>query len=161
MFIYAFLFYSDQEKKKRRPGAGTPGTPNHPTAPTAQSREPKRRMDKMKFTTQDNLYELSGRARIRAMVHPRQRVGLIEAGKLIGLSYCQIHRRIQLGKLTLRVQKDEFNQMFVTVDDLAAYLYPDEQSSPPHLPTSPPVSPKRPGRPRKSATSDGPKGGAR
>lgn len=112
----------------------------------------------MEFTTQDAIYELSGRARIRAMIHPRQRVGLIEAGKLIGTSYCQLHRRIQQGKLNLRIRKDEYDQMFVTVDDLAAYLYPDEgsQSS-----DSPMTSKKaKPGRPRKAVTSDGTKGGA-
>ncbi|WP_438356314.1 hypothetical protein [Leptospirillum ferriphilum] len=107
------------------------------------------------------LLELSGRARIRAMVHPRQRVGLIEAGKILGKSYPQLHRRIQQGKLSLRIRKDEFGQMFVTVDDLAAYLYPDEQSSQSHLPSSPSVSPKRPGRPRKTVTGDGQKGGGR
>jgi len=96
-----------------------------------------------------DLLELSGRARIRAMFHPRQRLGLIAAGKLLGKSYPQLHRRLQQGRLALRVQKDEFGQMFVTVDDLAAYLYPDEQSSLPHLPSSPSGSPKRPGRPRK------------
>ncbi len=117
----------------------------------------------MKSTTQENLYELSGRARIRAMFHPRQKVGLIAAGPVLGLSYPQLHRRIEQGKLSLRIRKDEFGQMFVTVDDLAAYLYPDpdDQPSQPALPSPPPVSIKRPGRPRKAVTSDGPKGGAR
>ena len=118
-------------------------------------------MDPMKSTIQEDLYELSGRARIRAMVHPRQRVSLIEAGKILGISYPQLYRRIQQEKLDLRIRKDEFGRMFVTVDDLAAYLYPNEQSSPPPLPTSPPGSIKRPGRPRKSVTSDGGEGGAR
>uniref|UniRef100_A0A7C3LTF6 Uncharacterized protein n=1 Tax=Leptospirillum ferriphilum TaxID=178606 RepID=A0A7C3LTF6_9BACT len=95
------------------------------------------------------LLELSGSARIRALFHPRQRVGLIEAGKVIGRSYPQLHRRVQQGKLSLRVQKDEYGQMFVTVDDLAAYLYPDESVQSP-LPSAPSVSPKRLGRPRKS-----------
>ncbi len=102
-----------------------------------------------------DLLELSGRARIRAMFHPRQRVGLIEAGKVLGKSYPQLHRRIQQGKLALRVQRDEFGQMFVAIDDLAAYLYPDEQSSQPSLPPAPSVSAKRLGRPRKT------EGGAR
>jgi len=101
------------------------------------------------MNTNTDLLELSGRARIRAMFHPRQRLGLIEAGKIIGLSYPQLHRRHSTGKLDLKIRKDEFGQMYVTVDDLAAYLYPDEQSSLPHLPSSPSVSPKRPGRPRK------------
>ncbi len=102
-----------------------------------------------------DLLELSGRARIRAMFHPRQRVGLIAAGKVLGISYCSLHRRIQQGKLALRVQRDEYDQMFVTVDDLAAYLYPNEQSSQPSLsrseksPSPHPPAKRRLGRPRK------------
>ena len=107
------------------------------------------------MNTNTDLLELSGRARIRAMFHPRQKVGLIAAGKVLGISYPQLHRRIQQGKLTLRIRKDEFGQMFVIVDDLAAYLFPDESSQTP-LPFSPSVSTKRPGRPRKST-----EGGAR
>lgn len=90
------------------------------------------------------------------MFWPRQRAGLIEAGKLIGTSYAQLHRKIQQGKLGLRIQKDEYDQMFVTIDDLAAYLYPDDQSSQPPLPPSPSVSTKRgPGRPRKGTEGGG------
>ena len=97
------------------------------------------------------LLDLSGRARIRAMFHPRQRIGLITAGKVLGISYSQLYRRIQQGKLALRVQKDEFGQMYVTIDDLAAYLYPVEENSPslPEKSPSPPPARKRPGRPRK------------
>jgi len=94
-----------------------------------------------------DLLELSGRARIRAMFHPRQRLGLIEAGTLLGKSYPQLHRRIQQGKLNLRIQKDEFGQMYVTVDDLAAYLYPDEETQSSEAPIT--TSKRRPGRPRK------------
>jgi hypothetical protein len=103
-----------------------------------------------------DLLELSGPARIRAMFHPRQRVGLIAAGKVLGISYCQLHRRIQQGKLALKVRKDEFGQMFVTVDDLAAYLYPDPDDQSTQTPLQ-----KRPGRPRKAVTSDGGEGGSR
>ena len=113
----------------------------------------------MKSTTQEDLYELSGRARIRAMFHPRQKVGLIAAGPVLGLSYPQLHRRIEQGKLALRIRKDEFGQMFVTVDDLAAYLYPDEgsQSSDSRMTTKK----AKTGQPGKSVTSDGREGGAR
>ena len=108
------------------------------------------------------LLELSGSARIRALFHPRQRVGLIEAGKLIGLSYHQLHRRIQQGKLNLRIRRDEFAQMFVTIDDLAAYLYPDRDDDHACPVSSPPPPPKRKsGRPRKTVTSDGGTGGVR
>ena len=102
------------------------------------------------MNTNTDLLELSGRARIRAMFHPRQRVGLIAAGKVLGISYPQLHRRIQQGKLNLRIQKDEFGQMFVTVDDLAEYLFPDDRSGQTPLPSLPSVFTRRPGRPRKS-----------
>ena len=98
------------------------------------------------MNTNTDLLELSGRARIRAMIHPRQRVGLIEAGKVIGLSYAQLHRRLTTGKLDLKVRKDEFGQMYVNIDDLADYLYPDEGSQ---CSESPMTKAKRgPGRPR-------------
>ena len=103
------------------------------------------------MNTNTDLLELSGRARIRAMVHPRQRVGLIEAGKVIGLSYPQLHRRHTTGKLDLKVRKDEFGQMYVNIDDLAAYLYPDEPEEGSKSSESPMTTAKRgPGRPRKS-----------
>ena len=107
----------------------------------------------MKSTTQEDLYELSGRARIRAMFHPKQKVGLIAAGPVLGLSYPQLHRRIQQGKLALRIRKDEFNQMFVTVDDLAAYLYPDEGSQSSDFPMT--IAKAKPGRPRKGTEEGG------
>lgn len=113
----------------------------------------------MKSTTQEDLYELSGRARVRAFFHPLQKVGLIAAGPVIGLSYPQLHRRIQQGKLNLQIRKDEYGQMFVTVDDLAVYLYPDECSQPSETPKT--TTKRQPGRPRKSVTSDVTKGGVR
>ena len=93
------------------------------------------------------LLELSGPARIRAIFHPRQRVGLIAAGKVLGISYPQLHRRIQQGKLALKVRKDEFGQMFVTVDDLVDYLYPPNDFE--SLPSQP--AKKKVGHPRKSS----------
>jgi hypothetical protein len=101
------------------------------------------------------LLDLSGPARIRAMFHPRQRIGLIDAGKLIGVSYSRLFRRIQEGKLDLKVRKDEYGQMFVTIDDLAAYLFPDDEPSQDCHPSPSSVSTKRPGRPRKSTERGG------
>ena len=119
-------------------------------------------MDTLNNTPLPEMFELSGRARIRAMFHPRQRVGLIAAGKVLGLSYPQLNRRIHQGKLDLRIHRDEYGQMYVLVDDLAAYLFPsDNDSSQFPLPSFPSVSTKRPGRPRRSVISDGQKGGAR
>ena len=98
-----------------------------------------------------DLLELCGPARIRAMFHPRQRVGLIAAGKVLGISYCQLHRRIQQGKLALKVRKDEFGQMFVTVDDLCNYLYPPTDSE--SFPSQP--AKKKVGQPRNSTEGGG------
>ncbi len=90
--------------------------------------------------------ELSGRAKIRALFHPRQRVGLIAVGKVIGLSYSRLFRRVKEGTINLRVKKDELGTFFVTVDDLAAYLFPDEADQ--SIPSQPSVK-KGVGRPRK------------
>ena len=142
-----------EEKGKKGARGGNPKAPSPPNGPELYTAGAKLKGWMMNSTP--DLLELSGRARIRAMFHPRQRAGLIEAGKILGKSYPQLHRRIQQGKLALRVQKDEFGQMFVTVDDLAAYLYPDEQASQPPLPLPIPTK-KKVGKPRKST-----EGGAR
>ena len=149
MFVYTLLSYSDLLKKKRRLWCCNTKAPESTPQPlkSCQARAGERKDGPMNSTP--DLLELSGPARIRAMFHPRQRVGLIAAGKVLGISYCQLHRRIQQGKLALRVQKDEYGQMFVTIDDLASYLFPDEQSSQSPLPSSLSVSTKRHGRPRK------------
>lgn len=147
------LFSAKRLLKRKGARGGNPKAPLPPNGPELCTAGAKLKGWMMNSTP--DLLELSGRARIRAMFHPRQRVGLIEAGKVLGKSYPQLHRRIQQGKLALRVQRDEFGQMFVAIDDLAAYLYPDEQSSQPSLPPAPAVSAKRLGRPRKT------EGGAR
>ena len=149
MFVYTLLFYSDIREKEKGPGAETPRPRNPPHAPQSWKARAGKRKDGLMNSTPD-LLELSGRARIRAMFWPRQRVGLIAAGPVLGLSYPQLHRRIQQGKLALRIRKDEFGQMFVTVDDLADYLFPDEsEKASPSLPP-PPAKKAKPGRPKKA-----------
>ena len=128
MFVYTLLFYSGLLKKKRRLWCCNTKAPESTPQPlkSCQARAGERKDGPMNFTPE--LLELSGPARIRAMFHTRQRVGLIAAGKVLGISYPQLHRRIQQGKLALKVRKDEFGQMFVTVDDLVDYLYPPNDS---------------------------------
>lgn len=158
MFVYTLLFYSDLLKKKRGLVLKHQGPGIHPTPSLVLAGSAGKRKDGLMNSITSDLLELSGRARIRAMFWPRQRAGLIEAGKVIGISYPQLSRRIQQGKLALKVRKDEYEQMFVTIDDLAAYLYPDpdDQSSQPSLPPSPSVFTKRgPGRPRKGTEGGG------
>lgn len=100
----------------------------------------------MNSITPPELMELTGRARIRAMFHPKQRIGLIAAGTAIGVSYSRLFRRLQEGKLDLKVRKDEYGQMYVTVEDLAVYLYPDETGT---TTQAPPKDKRKVGRPRK------------
>ncbi|MHB8544886.1 MAG: hypothetical protein ACYC9S_12930 [Leptospirales bacterium] len=95
-------------------------------------------------------FELSGPARIRAMFHPRQRIGLIAAGKVIGLSYSRLFRRLKEGTITLKVRKDEFGQMFILIDDLCDYIFPPAEAASPSSTT-----PRKPGRPRLSTRKGG------
>lgn len=100
-----------------------------------------------------NQFELSGRARVRAMFAPRLKISLVEAGKVLGISYTRIYRREKQGKLDLRIRHDEYGKKFILVDDLAGYLFPEEQVS---LPSPPPPDKKRaPGRPRKGTEGGG------
>lgn len=97
-------------------------------------------------------FELSGPARIRALFHPRLIISLADAGKVVGLSYTRMFRRIQEGTLALPTRIGENGRRQVLVDDLASYLYPSYPDSVPA-----PLPPKKRGRPRKDAGQGGAK----
>jgi len=100
---------------------------------------------------------LSGPDALRAYFAPRQVLRLNETAQVLNYSYSHFFRRIQAGTLSLRIRKNEVGERFVLLDDLIAYLFPPtEQDS-----SSPSPAKKRPGRPRKTVTSDGQGGGAR
>ena len=101
---------------------------------------------------------LSGPDALRAYYFPRQVLRLKEAALCLNYSYSHFFRRIQSGTLDLKIRKNEVGERFVLLDDLIAYIFPTEQATPP-----PPakIAKTKPGRPRKSVTSDGQKGSGR
>ena len=100
---------------------------------------------------------LSGPDALRAYFFPRQVLRLKEAAQCIGQSYSHFFRRVQAGTLDLKIRKNEIGERYVLLDDLIFYIFPPDEPAT----SSPPPVKKRPGRPRKSVTSDGRKGGSR
>ena len=99
---------------------------------------------------------LSGPDAFRAYFFPRQILRMNETASCLGMSYPHFYRRVKAGTLGLRIRKNEVGERFVLLDDLVNYIFPPEES------TSSATPPKRkPGRPRKTYTSDEQKGGAR
>lgn len=101
---------------------------------------------------------LSGPDALRAYFAPRQVLRLNETAQVLNYSYSHFFRRIQAGTLSLRIRKNEVGERFVLLDDLIAYLFPPAETD---FFATPSVTRRKPGRPRKSVTSDGDKGGAR
>ena len=103
---------------------------------------------------------LSGPDALRAYFFPRQRLHLNESAECLGISYSHFFRRIQAGTLDLRIRKNEVGERYVLLDDLISYIFPPSEpdSSSPHPAKK--ATAKR-GRPRKTVTSDGQKGGGK
>ena len=102
-------------------------------------------------------FELTGPALLRKTFHPRQRLTITEVSEILGLSRNQVYRRIRAGTLGLRIQRNECGIPFVRIDDLIRYLFPDLVSSDSSSSDVEETSfsrsvPRRPGRPRKSAS---------
>lgn len=103
---------------------------------------------------------LSGPQALREYFNPRQVLRLKEAALILNYSYSHFFRRVQAGTLSLRIRKNEAGERFVLLDDLIFYLFPaSETDADSSFPT--PARNRKPGRPRKTVTSDGQKGGAR
>ncbi len=100
---------------------------------------------------------LSGPDALRAYFAPRQVLRLKESAECLGMSYSHFFRRVQSGTLDLKIRKNEVGERFVLLDDLIQYLYPDDTSTE-HQSEA---KRKKVGRPRKSVTSDGQKGGTK
>ncbi len=93
---------------------------------------------------------LSGPARIRAQFYPKIQISLADAARALGMSYCRLFRRINEGKLRVKLRFDENDRRFILVDDLVDYLYPDKaQAQENRVPSKVKV-----GRPRKSIKGD-------
>jgi hypothetical protein len=92
-----------------------------------------------------DFYDLPGPAALRKHFFPLVRINITTIARIIGLSRDRIYKRIRANRLDLKIQYDEANRPFVTIDDLIAYLYP---SSPTTQPQPEPI--RKVGRPRKS-----------
>ena len=101
---------------------------------------------------------LSGPDAFRAYFFPRQVLRLNETAQCLGLSYAHFFRRHQAGTLDLKIRKNEIGERYVLLSDLISYLFPEEGSN---SKPAPPTKKAKRGRPRKTVTSDGRKGGAR
>lgn len=99
-------------------------------------------------------FELSGPALLRKAFFPRQCLTITDLSKVLGLSRDRIYKRFHKGQLNLRIRRDDSGRPLVVLDDLIAYLYPPQTD-----PNPEPIK-RKPGRPRKTVTSDGQEGGA-
>ncbi|EIJ76884.1 MAG: Hypothetical protein C75L2_00040016, partial [Leptospirillum sp. Group II 'C75'] len=88
---------------------------------------------------------LSGPQALREYFKPRQVLRLKEAALVLNYSYSHFFRRVQAGKLSLRIRKNEAGERYVLLDDLISYLFSPAEESTSSL------TPKKrgPGRPRK------------
>ncbi len=83
---------------------------------------------------------------------PRHRLNIPEICPVLGIGKDALWKRIREGKCDLHFQKDEHGKIFVTISDLARYLYPDDMSFFPPAQVSP-------GRGRPRGSKNKPKGG--
>lgn len=79
-------------------------------------------------------FELSGPALLRKAFFPRQCLTITDLSKILGVSRDRIYKRIQAGRLNLRVYRDEANRPLVLLEDLISYLYSSAESSHPDTP---------------------------
>lgn len=100
---------------------------------------------------------LSGPDALRSFFAPRQVLRLKESAEVLGLSYSHFFRRIQAGTLDLRIRKNEVGERYVLLDDLISYIFPPTEEAT----SASPTKKAKPGRPRKTVTRDGQKGGVR
>lgn len=76
---------------------------------------------------------------------PRHRLTIPEIAPLLGIKKDALWKRLREGKCDLKIRQDEHGTCYVTLTDLAKYLYPDEND----MSFFPPLpSPHRPGRGR-------------
>jgi hypothetical protein len=99
------------------------------------------------------IFHLSGPAAVRAQFFPKQRISIIEAGKIIGIGYHQLWKLNKSNRLRLKIRTCDAGRSYVLVDDLIEYLFSPTNDDGEKTDTA---SKKKLGRPRKST-----EGGAR
>lgn len=96
-------------------------------------------------------FSASGPALIRKFFFPRQRLKLSDLPQVLGLSRDRIYLRIKNGQFDLKIRKDEVGRPFILLEDLIAYLFPEEKKDvTPVTPVSPETQKRPVGRPRKA-----------
>jgi len=106
--------------------------------------------------------DLSGPQALRARFWPKQILSIPDVASVFGITREAIYKQIRLGQCSLKVQKSEAGLLKVRLDDLIAYIYPEQiQAHPVFSATSGTIqgttekTRSKPGRPRKT------EGGAR
>jgi hypothetical protein len=100
-----------------------------------------------------SIFSLEGPAAVRAQFFPRQRITIIEAGKILGIGYHQIWRLNKAGRLRLRIRTCDADRSYILLDDLIQYLFSSaENTVSSHTKKT---EKKKLGRPRKSVTGNG------
>lgn len=94
----------------------------------------------------NEIYTLPGPAALRKYFFPRQRIKLVEAAKILGISYVQLYRLDCASQAPIPIRNEPGRERFVLLEDVIKYLFPESSTLPPlHFITTP----KKRGRPRK------------
>ena len=97
--------------------------------------------------------DLTGPQALRARFWPRQILSIPDVASVIGLTREAIYKQIRLGQCDLRIQKSGSGLMKVRLDDLIAWIYPENIQAQPFFSapsgTTTPIQKRKPGRPRK------------
>lgn len=57
--------------------------------------------------------------------HPKHRLSVNDVCPVLGLSRDGFYKRLRMGKLSLKIRKDEYGKLFVLLSDLISYFYPE------------------------------------
>ena len=61
--------------------------------------------------------------------HPKFRLSVNDVCPVLGLSRDGFYKRLRMGKLSLKIRKDEYGKLFVLLSDLISYFYPEIDSN--------------------------------
>jgi hypothetical protein len=104
--------------------------------------------------------DLTGPQSIRARFWPKQILNIPDVAFVVGLTREGLYKQIRLGQCSLRIQTSGSGLMKVRIDDLIAWLYPEQIQAHPVFSapsdTTTQAVKRKPGRPRKTVD-----GGAR
>ncbi len=67
----------------------------------------------------------SGAQLLIQQFHPKHRLSVNDVCSVMGLSRDGFYKRLRMGKLSLKIRKDEYGKLFVLLSDLISYFYPE------------------------------------